>query len=435
MPALLILFLVAAATGPACGATPPAWVRQFPQDPDRYLGIGHGDKRAHPRDYRERAQAAALAQISREISVRVRAESRSVQEEDASGWGDSWSQAVRAESQADLEGCERAAAHETESDYWVLYALDKAAWRAGREAEARRLEAWLEREGAALDRDLEARRLQAAADRWTDVGVEYRERYLARVPPPPAPELPGRYAALEARLRVALRGAVLSVEPSGWILDYSGPVPSGGSAARISLVDAATGLPWRGPFRVRLAPRGGAGPAPCLASTDAEGRLDPRQAMVSCGLASGAWTLAWGSLESPATADLSVEVIRAEAGLALHAPVPGAGPASPDFLARLRAGLAGLDHPRWKVVPGLAAACSLEVRLREVAVDSLDGMRFATVRGRVRLPGGRAVEAAGKAGHADPGRALERALRDFIREVEVSWRGVTRESPQVGARW
>lgn len=435
---VLLLLLISAATGPACGATPPAWVRQFPHDPDRYLGIGHGDKRAHPRDYRERAQAAALAQISREIRVRIRAESRSAQVEDGSGWGDAFTQTVRAESRADLEGCERAAVHETESDYWVLYALDKTAWRASREAEARALESWLAREGAALERDLEARRLQAAADRWTEIRVQYRERYLDRAPPPPSEGLPGRYAALEARLGEAIRGAVLSVEPADWSFDFTAPKPNAVPGAGLSLADAATGIPWRGPFRVRLAPRGsrpGGEAAACLVSTDAEGRLDPVMSLEACGLGSGAWTLAWGPLESPARADVSVEVIRAEAGLSLHAPAPGA---DPDFLARLRAGLAGLGHPRWRVVPGLAAACSLEVRLREIAVDSLDGMRFATVRGRIRFPGGSVAEAAGKAGHADRGRALERALRDFARDVERLWAGggrVTPESPRAGTGW
>ena len=77
-----------------------------------------------------------------------------------------------------------------------------------------------------------------------------------------------------------------------------------------------------------------------------------------------------------------------------------------------------MESPYYAVVSA-GAAQTLEVRVREVAVDSLEGLYFTTVRGSLRLPGAPGnVEVSGKAGHADRARSLGRALRDFAREAE-----------------
>src|SRR6185436_7962452 len=112
----------------------------FPHDPDAWCGVGHVEKRAHPRDYRAAAQAEALAHISREISVRVRTENSSAETEDALGREESFSRKTRSESRAELTGYRLAGVYETPEDFWVCYTLDKEEYRRAL-AERRRLEA------------------------------------------------------------------------------------------------------------------------------------------------------------------------------------------------------------------------------------------------------------------------------------------------------
>jgi hypothetical protein len=54
-----------------------------------------------------------------------------------------------------------------------------------------------------------------------------------------------------------------------------------------------------------------------------------------------------------------------------------------------------------------------------MTLDSLEGMHFASIRADVTLPGGEtAIEVSGKSGHADPERARELAILDFLKRLE-----------------
>ncbi|MDB5103663.1 MAG: hypothetical protein JWP91_1352, partial [Fibrobacteres bacterium] len=156
----------------------PAWVERFPFDPERYTGIGHADKRAYPGDYRDRAQASALAQISREISVRVTSENEATLTENPGGREETFSQHTSTVSGNPLEGYRLEGVYETSGEFWAWYSLDKERYRQSLEEQARAFYDWLEREAAAVDAALEAGRIQEAVDRYGGLRTAYRTEYL-----------------------------------------------------------------------------------------------------------------------------------------------------------------------------------------------------------------------------------------------------------------
>jgi hypothetical protein len=99
----------------------------------------------------------------------------------------------------------------------------------------------------------------------------------------------------------------------------------------------------------------------------------------------------------------------------------GADPEVRAALPELRTALEGWRSRRYRIAAGSASLPILEVRIREVTLDTLEGMCFASLRASLALPGRPGtVEARGKAGHADRGRALRRAAADFAREAALA---------------
>ena len=421
------------------GSGRPAWVERLPRDPDAYVGIGRADKRSHPETYRDLARDAALAQISREISVEVVSSAVSMRREDAAGSEESFSARTTTLSGNFLAGYRLEGVHETPDEFWAYYALDKEDFRAALDAKEKRLSAWMEGEAAALTEELDARRLQAASDRYVRIRTAYRSEFEADLPLKsrsstlPLP-LPGELDALSETMRAALRGLRLESDPPHW--EFS---PSAGAESRspgskpyppgVSLIDG-TGRKWTGPFSLRLSESArrysGArlGSISCAVETDAEGRLDPARAFLDCGMEPGRWSVTWeGPQGEAARLDVASALRKRELGVVVLASGSDAGPADASMAARAAADLprvlAGTQGRFHRFVGGKAFPV-VEIRVREAALDSMDGLFFATLRADALFPGAAApVAVRGKAGHADKSRAWARAQGDFAKALNA----------------
>jgi hypothetical protein len=424
----------------------PAWVDRFPHDPDRYIGIGRIDKRRHPGDFRELAMASALAQISREISVEITAASTATRTENAGGAEETYAGRVAATTRNALTGYALEAVYETGGEFWACYALDKETWERAQAEKARVLTASLDRGLAEVEAEFEARRIQAAGARLEGLRKEYAMALAADPILRDRSRLAAdRLSAQSAKLTSALRATRLIVSSGPWIFSPPASSPAApaaetpgtpgtsGSEARAVLRDPDAGRAWLGPLTLRISewPAGVAADRPeCRIETDAAGRLDLAIPFQACGLASGTWRVAWtgpGPERREFHAETAAEWRPADVALAIaqervaHGAdrevrtalsEPGAA------LPEIRAALEGWPSRRYRIAAGNASLPILEVRIREVTLDTLEGMHFASIRASLIFPGRPgAVEARGKAGHADRGRALRRAAADFAREA------------------
>jgi hypothetical protein len=392
-----LVLLVASGSG-AAGSTPPAWVRTFPADADRYVGIARIDKAAHPADYREAAQTAALAQMSREISVHIEAENQATASEGAAGREEAWSQKINARTGNDLSGYELEGVYETEREFWAYYILDKENFREAEEERTRALEAGFDAEETVRRAALGARRLQALVD------ADARMRALALQSK--APPLRERCQILAQATAALTRGGRLDPEPAVWSFDFGAWAEGRKQTAAILISDAA-GEKWRGPFVLSLKDLRRPEAAPCRVETDGNGRFDLARPVLDCGLKPGLWEASWSGPDSQAArATVKAELRRRNMAVTV------AGPQA----ALLSQALAALDHPRYALVSGRAPA--LEITLSGIFVDSMDGLYFASAQGSARFPGSlETVPVTGKGGHSDRDRAISRALGDLAREV------------------
>lgn len=423
----------------SAGGGRPAWVERLPRDPEAYIGIGRADKRSHPNTYRDLARDAALAQISREISAEVITSAVSVRREDAAGSEESFSARTTTVSGNSLAGYRLEGVHETPDEFWAYYALDKEDFRAALDAKEKRLSAWMEGEAASLSGELEERRLQAASDRYVRIRTAYRSEFEAdpllksRVSTLPLP-LPAAMDVLSGTMTAALRGLRLHSDPPHWEFSPSAgaePRPAGPEPylPRISLLDG-TGRKWTGPFSLRLSEPArrdsGArlGSLSCAVETDSDGRLDPARAFLACGMEPGRWSITWeGPLGEAVRMDVASALRKRELGVVVLASGAAADPADPYLAARAAAdlsrALAGTQGRFHRFVGGKAFPV-VEIRVREAALDSLDGLFFATLRADALFPGAAApVSVRGKAGHADKARAWARAQGDFAKALNA----------------
>lgn len=420
------------------GGGRPAWVDRFPRDPEVYAGIGRADKRKHPDTYRDLARDAALAQISREISVEVASTAVSARSEDAAGPEESFSARTITLSRNSLAGYRLEGVHETPDEFWAYYALDKETFRAALDAKEKRLAAWMEAEAASLSGDLDARRLQAAADRYARLLAAYATEFSgdpllkSRASP-----LPAAMDSMSATFAAAMRGLRLESVPARWeFTAYAEPGAPGSAAVppRVSLIDGAGGK-WAGPFSLILSDRFGPKFLPdrlgresasCRMDTDAEGLLapDPEWAFLACGLEPGRWSVSWLGPEGHAARTYVESILRKrDLGLVVSAAGDGADPAGKSMAKRaaedLGRALVGTQGRFHRIVGGNAFPV-VEIQIREAALDSLEGFFFATLRADALFPDSPGpVAVRGKAGHADKSRAWARAEGDFARALNA----------------
>jgi hypothetical protein len=126
--------LVASFAGFDVAAKTPAWVQSAPIDPDFYHGVGMASKRGPgSAAYRDLARHRALRNLAMEISTVVSSrfvlntvETTGMSEEDVKS-------EILTHAEANLEGHEFVAAHETRTEYWEFYRYSKALCHADRE--------------------------------------------------------------------------------------------------------------------------------------------------------------------------------------------------------------------------------------------------------------------------------------------------------------
>lgn len=380
-----------------------------------YRGSGFADKRAHPRDYRERARAAALAEIAREISVTIHSETRVSRTEDAGGWREAWNDSVRLESSAELSGYRLFRRRETPEGYWAEYVLDKREYARARAEAGQRLAAWLSSGSDAVFSDLRARRLQTAWDGLA--GLRDSLSRLMALPPEARPAWIRFRDAADA-VGQAVRNS--HWESSGaWAYAVPGPENMPRARPRLRFVDAG-GIPWKGPWRLSVASVARTRRSTCLLRTDAEGRVDPADGLEGCGLPAGRWEIRWPAESHDDFG--TVSLIRVDAAWipmpvrveAICASASRDCRANSSWLDDLRNGIAEGCGPRYRPT-GQASAAALVLRVDAVERDSLEGMYFAALRGELLLPGRQPEPIVGKGGHSDPDRARDRAAADFLR--------------------
>ncbi len=105
----------------------PEWVKQTPNNPAFYHGVGMVFK-AGQQDYRERARQVALSEIAGSISVTISSSSVLNQFEFDRTYSEYFRDNIRTSTQQQLEGFELVENWENDQQYWVYYRLSRSKW-------------------------------------------------------------------------------------------------------------------------------------------------------------------------------------------------------------------------------------------------------------------------------------------------------------------
>jgi hypothetical protein len=103
----------------------PAWVKQIPNSPAYFHGVGMSVKSTQ-QDFRERARQNALSELAGGISVDISSTSVLNQFEIDNSYSEFFRDNIRVSSQQFLEGYELVENWENDIQYWVYYRLSKA---------------------------------------------------------------------------------------------------------------------------------------------------------------------------------------------------------------------------------------------------------------------------------------------------------------------
>ena len=131
--ALLLLFILAGCSSGKKSArtdalkNAPEWVKQTPNNPAFYHGVGMVFK-AGQQDYRERARQVALSEIAGSISVTISSSSVLNQFEFDRTYSEYFRDNIRTSTQQQLEGFELVENWENDQQYWVYYRLSRSKW-------------------------------------------------------------------------------------------------------------------------------------------------------------------------------------------------------------------------------------------------------------------------------------------------------------------
>ncbi len=104
--------------------TAPGWVRQTPNQPSYYHGVGRALKTTQP-DFRERARQSALSELASGISVNISSSSVLNQFELDNSYNEFFRDNIKVSVQQNLEGFEMVEEWETDDQYYVYYRLSK----------------------------------------------------------------------------------------------------------------------------------------------------------------------------------------------------------------------------------------------------------------------------------------------------------------------
>lgn len=105
----------------------PEWVKQTPNNPAFYHGVGMVYKSGQ-QDYRERARQVALSELAGSISVNISSSSVLNQFEFDRTYSEYFRDNIRTSTQQQLEGFELVENWENDQQYWVYFRLSKSKW-------------------------------------------------------------------------------------------------------------------------------------------------------------------------------------------------------------------------------------------------------------------------------------------------------------------
>ncbi len=106
-------------------AEAPDWVRQSPNNPAYYHGVGTATKANTRMDFNEKARQNALSDLAGNISVKISASSVLNQYEYDNNYSEYFRDNIKLFSEEYLEGYELMDTWESEDQYWVYYRLSK----------------------------------------------------------------------------------------------------------------------------------------------------------------------------------------------------------------------------------------------------------------------------------------------------------------------
>ncbi len=420
-PTLGWVYLMAAllwVTVPGATERPPSWVSRFPHDPDQYIGIGHVDKHSHGGEYREMALSAALAQISREISIQVKAENSSKQSEISEVWEESYHQQITTASQNKLSGYQLADVYETENEFWALYTLDKTTFLKAEEEKEKAFATWLSTEDVSLDSDLEARLIQSIVNRYSRI----QHAYLAfeenhAIQAGYASAISAKYAEISGKIQRIINYTELVAEGAPWIFRVDCiPKLKNHYSAQVYLVDTRTKEKWKGPISLYAVERYHNKKPVCQMETNTSGQLNLSKPLLECKLEPAIWTLDWLAGEYTLHMDVEVKLQPTEMSLVFKA---DGLPISGNLSSRIQKEIAALHSPYYRIVPAHAGIPEYEFHLQSIVQDSLEGMYFTSISATVLFPGSTTPwKVWGKSGHSNKLQSQERAIFDLVREME-----------------
>ncbi|MCF8369078.1 MAG: LPP20 family lipoprotein [Bacteroidales bacterium] len=130
---LLILSACAAKKQAAELEAQPLWMKQKPEIPGYYVGVGSAKKVGTPYQYQEAAKKDALANLAESIAVNISSTSVLHTIETKKGFTDLFDQKIKVTSDDYLEGFEPVEFYENNSDYWVYFRISKQVYAENKE--------------------------------------------------------------------------------------------------------------------------------------------------------------------------------------------------------------------------------------------------------------------------------------------------------------
>jgi len=103
----------------------PEWVRQSPNSPAYYHGVGSATKANTRMDFHEKARENALSDLAGNISVKITSTSVLNQYEINNQYSEYFKDNIKLSSEEYLEGYELVDSWENEEQYWIYYRLSK----------------------------------------------------------------------------------------------------------------------------------------------------------------------------------------------------------------------------------------------------------------------------------------------------------------------
>ncbi|MCG8473995.1 MAG: LPP20 family lipoprotein [Cytophagales bacterium] len=103
----------------------PEWVVHKPIVPNTFVGVGHAKKTGSTTEYINKARKEAMHNLTQEVAVKISSRSVLYKFENEAGVSEYYQDRIKTESQDYLEGFEPVKAFETETDYWVMYRIDR----------------------------------------------------------------------------------------------------------------------------------------------------------------------------------------------------------------------------------------------------------------------------------------------------------------------